>query len=1112
MQTTVKKVRKRDGRVVKFDQEKIASAIFKAAQAMGGSDQGLADKLADKVVALLEEKYDGHSVPTVEEVQDFVEKALIESGHAKTAKAYILYRQKRADIRKAKSLLGVEDDIKLTLNAIKVLEKRYLTKDLDGNVIETPKEMFRRVAKNIAQADANYKADEAQVRKTERDFYSMMTSLEFMPNSPTLMNAGRELQQLSACFVLPIEDDMESIFETLKSTALIHKSGGGTGFSFSRLRQAGARVKSTSGVASGPISFMKVFNMATEVIKQGGTRRGANMAILRVDHPDILDFIVAKERENSLNNFNISVGITEKFMDAVENDAEYDLVDPRTKETVNILSARRVFDLIVTMAWKNGEPGIVFLDRLNKDNPTPEIGEIESTNPCIVGDALVSTEHGLVRMDDVAARFGEGGLGVLTDNRVMGHNLGDLRAAQLGTTTQIISRAFETGEKDTVTLTTRAGYSLTLTTDHKVMTTTGWVKTSDIIPSEHHILLQSSEGSFNKSKKLPFDVQNNYLGANGRVYPLNLPSEWSYELGLALGWLVGDGWLRSGDKNCRVGFTFSKDDKPVMDILKPVLNSWYGKDVRELKRANGVYHLSYHSKFFVDFFEGLGAKASKADDKAVPQSLLTAPREAIVGFLRGLFTADGTVSLDEARSSVYIRLSAKSKPMLKDLQLLLMNLGIFSRLYKRSRPARKVFPYLTVNGKAKIYTTDGMLYELNISRDNIPRFLEKVGFIADKQADKVSTLSQRSFYTQPFEDEVVSVVPSGKKRVYDLTEPVTHSFIANGLVISNCGEQPLLPYESCNLGSINLSKMVAYHNDEAKIDYPKLRKTVRMAVHFLDNVIDMNNYPLPSIADMTRANRKIGLGVMGFADMLIMLKVPYNSDEAVRIGEEVMKFIHDEGVLMSQELARERGPFPNFKKSVFRGETPQRNATVTTIAPTGTISIISGCSSGIEPLFAISYVRRNILDQGDEMIEVNPLFEKVAYEEAFYTDDLMREIAAKGTIHSVETIPEDVRRVFMTAHDITPKDHVKMQAAFQKHTDNAVSKTVNFPSHATTQGVEEVYILAHKLGCKGVTIYRDQSRKEQVLNIAGETRGSRSEPVRSGFAAREKEGCPKCTE
>jgi ribonucleoside-diphosphate reductase alpha chain len=1087
IQTTVRKIKKRDGRIVKFDQGKVANAIFRAAQSIGGKDKELAEKLSDEVVKLLEEKFDGHSTPSVEEVQDFVEKVLIEGGHAQTAKTYILYRQKRADIRKAKSILGVEDDIKLTLNAIKVLEKRYLKKDLDGSVSETPKELFKRVAKNIASADANYGAEEAEVKKTEREFYNSMTSLEFMPNSPTLMNAGRELQQLSACFVLPIDDDMESIFETLKSTALIHKSGGGTGFSFSRLRASGARVKSTSGVASGPISFMKVFNAATEVIKQGGTRRGANMAILRVDHPDILDFIVSKERETALNNFNISVGITEKFMEAVEADGDYELVDPISKKPVNTLNAKRVFDLIVTMAWKNGEPGIVFLDRLNKDNPTPEIGEIESTNPCITGDALVSTEHGLMRMDDVASRFGDGGLGVMTDNRAMAANLGlATDGGDLGITQHIISQAFKTGKRDVLRIETKSGYELEATANHKIMTTMGWVMAGDLMPTEHRVLIQPNEGSFNTSKKLPFDITNHFEGHNGRKYEMNLPDCWSYELGLALGWLVGDGWLRSGDKNCRVGFTFAEEDKPILDILKPTLNSWYGKDIEEIKRDNGVYHLSYHSKFFIEFFKKLGVKPVKADEKEVPDSIFTAPKEAVVGFLQGLFSADATVRDNPKSNSSWVALSSKSKKLEQGVQLLLLNLGIKSAILNRSRkPRDNLFEYTTISGEKKTYSSDGILFELGVFGKGREIFASEIGFLNNKQ-DKLENIRYTRVKHQDFTDEIISVTPVGQKLVYDLTEPTTHSVLANGFLVHQCGEQPLLPYESCNLGSINLSKMVSYHNGQAKIDYPKLRKTVRMAVHFLDNVIDMNNYPLPSIAEKTRSNRKIGLGVMGFADMLIMLGIPYNSEEGVKTAEEVMKFIREEGIIMSRELALPRGPFPNFKKSIFKDEVPLRNATITTIAPTGTISIIAGCSSGAEPLFAISYVRRNILDQGDELIEVNPLFEKVAYDRAFYNDDLMRKIASHGTIHGVEEIPEDVRNVFVTAHDIKPEDHVRMQAAFQKYTDNAVSKTVNFPSNASTWDVEAVYMLAYRLGCKGVTIYRDQSRSEQVLNIAGE--------------------------
>lgn len=708
MSKVVSKIRKRDGRVVKFNKKKIADAIFKAAESIGGSDYQLAEKLSGKVAKRLNEKFDGHTIPGVEEIQDIVERVLMEEGYAGTAKAYILYRQRRKELREAKSMLGVDDDIKLSYNAIKVLERRYLKKDENGKTTETPSQMFRRIAENIAQADGLYPKSKSRVKETEKEFYDMMADLDFMPNSPTLMNAGRELQQLSACFVLPVEDSIESIFEALKDTALIHQSGGGTGFSFSNLRPKNDMVKSTGGVASGPISFMQVFDAATDVVKQGGRRRGANMGILNVDHPDILDFITAKERTNVLTNFNISVGITEEFMKAVEENREYDLINPHNKQAVKRLNARDVFELMVMMSWKSGEPGIIFLDRVNKDNPTPALGRIESTNPC--------------------------------------------------------------------------------------------------------------------------------------------------------------------------------------------------------------------------------------------------------------------------------------------------------------------------------------------------------------------------------------------------------------------GEQPLLPYEACNLGSINLSRMVK----DGKIDYNKLRKTVRSAVHFLDNVIDMSKFPIEKIANMVRKNRKIGLGVMGFADMLIRLRVKYNSEEALKIAGEVMKFIHDEGCKMSEEVAKERGTFPNFEKSVFKkAGLNLRNATITTIAPTGTISIIANCSSGIEPLFAISYIR-NIMDN-TELLEVNPVFEEVAKKEGFYSEELMRQIARKGSIQDIEEIPKNVREIFVTSHDIEPEWHLRMQAVFQKYTDNAVSKTVNFPSHATTKDIEEVFMLAYKLGCKGVTVYRDKSREQQVLNIESVNKGvaesRKPEPseVKQSKSELKKSGkCPEC--
>ncbi|MEM3507586.1 MAG: adenosylcobalamin-dependent ribonucleoside-diphosphate reductase, partial [Candidatus Bathyarchaeia archaeon] len=599
-------VRKRDGSIVDFDKEKIANAIFKAAQAVGGSDRKRAEELADIVVKILEEKFGNGNIPSVEDIQDVVEKVLIEEGHAKTAKAYILYRQKRKEIREAKHyLFDSEFDARLSANAISVLERRYLRKDKDGRIIETPTAMFRRVARSIAIVDMIYDSN-ANVKKTEEEFYKIMTNLEFLPNSPTLMNAGTELGQLSACFVLPVEDSIESIFDAVKYTALIHKSGGGTGFSFSRLRPKNDVVKSTGGIASGPVSFMKVFDSATEVIKQGGRRRGANMAVLRVDHPDIIEFITCKDDETQLTNFNISVAVTNDFMEAVKKNESYELINPRNKQVVKRLPAREVFDLIVKQAWKNGEPGLLFLDRINQDNPTPLLGEIESTNPC--------------------------------------------------------------------------------------------------------------------------------------------------------------------------------------------------------------------------------------------------------------------------------------------------------------------------------------------------------------------------------------------------------------------GEQPLLPYESCNLGSINLSRIV----EDGKINWDRLKELVRISVHFLDNVIDANKYPLKKIEEVTKGNRKIGLGVMGFADMLIKLGIPYDSNEALQLAEKVMNFIQEEAIKKSIELAEIKGSFPNFGGSLWekKGFKAIRNATLTTIAPTGTISIVANCSSGIEPLFAVSFIR-NVME-GVKMLEVNSLFEKIAYEKGFYSEELMMEIAKKGSIKDIKEIPEDVKRVFVT--------------------------------------------------------------------------------------------------
>lgn len=981
--------------------------------------------------------------------------------------------------------------MELSNNGLTVLERRYLTRDENGNIVETPEEMFYRVADFIARADRLYD-ENADVDKTKQEFYDIMANLEFLPNSPTLMNAGKELGQLSACFVLPVEDSMEGIFDAIKNAALIHKSGGGTGFSFSRLRPQGSCVRSTGGVASGPVSFMKVFNAATEAVKQGGTRRGANMGILRVDHPDILEFIECKKDTREITNFNISVGLTEEFMKAVESGDDYELIDPHTKNVTGTLNAREVFKHIVEMAWSTGEPGIIFLDRINKENPICELGEIESTNPCVTGDTYVSTEYGLMRIDEIYNKYKSGGLIIATDDRVPMTQYEVVNGGSVSETIPYmecdgvsfngITKVYNNGKKDVFKLTTKSGYEIKTTYDHRFLTPEGWKELSEIENGDE-VLIQSGEGVFSEHYDLPFRTENIYVDENGRTYELNLPNKWSKELGQTLGWLIGDGWLVDCDKNESVGFVFSKDDLEIFNHLKPFINNMYEKDIKEVERENDVYHLSYHSKYLVKFFKDLGVKPVKPGEKEAPQSIYNAPYEAVVGFLQALFTADGSVRDNPKANSSWVVLSSESKELLKGVQRLLINLGIKSVIVDRSRePEEGAFKHTIISGAKRQYDCDGVLYELGIFGKSCDRFAKTIGFMCKGKQRALESIEFKPFYKEKHYDKVISIDYIGKETVYDLTEPTTHSMICNGIVVHQCGEQPLLPFESCNLGSINLARMIKEGSNGYEVDYDRLGKVVDTSVHFLDNVIDMNRYPLKEIDEMTKKTRKIGLGVMGFADMLFFLGIPYNSQEAVDFADNLMGFIDDRSKEKSMELAERRGVFPAYDLSVYKDKgVKMRNATTTTIAPTGTISIIAGTSSGVEPLFAISFVR-NVMDD-DRLLEIHPYFEKVAKERGFYSQELMERIAEEGSIAHIEGIPEDVRRVFVTAHDISPFWHIKMQAAFQKHVDNAVSKTVNFKNEATKEEVEEVYMLAYKLGCKGVTIYRDGSRQNQVLNI-----------------------------
>src|SRR5438128_3586554 len=541
---------------------------------------------------------------------------------------------------KAIEVVAREPDPKLSENASRVLAKRYLKKNDKGRVIETPKELFARVAWNLAQAERNYGATEAQVEETARRFFRIISNLEFLPNSPTLMNAGLELQQLSACFVLPVDDSLAGIFHTLQEAALIHQSGGGTGFSFSRLRPKNDFVRSTMGVASGPVSFMKVYDAATQQVKQGSKRRGANMGILRVDHPDILDFITCKDRTSEITNFNISVAVTDTFWNAVKAGTKYDLVNPRTKQVVGQLDAREVLDKIAFQAWKNGEPGLFFIDENNRRQPTPNVGDMEATNPCVTGDTLISTELGLIPIAELAERYPDGGISLVTDRRVAAEVITESNGLLLASRDQAEGRtplgplvaAWRTGGKPVWRIATKSGFELSATVDHKVLTTEGWLPVEHLVPGVHKLLIQSGEGKFPNDRTLPFKPSNVHIGGNGKTTVLNLPTEWSRELGLVLGWLVGDGWLRSGDKNCRVGFTFARNDAPMFATLRPILNRWYARNIRGVQRANGVYHLSYHSRLFVDFFALLGVKSVNASAAEVARTLFTASRAAVVGF------------------------------------------------------------------------------------------------------------------------------------------------------------------------------------------------------------------------------------------------------------------------------------------------------------------------------------------------------------------------------------------------------------------------------------------------------------------------------------------------
>ena len=995
--------------------------------------------------------------------------------------------------------------------ALRVLRERYLARE-QGEVRETPEEMCWRVAVAIASAEARFGRSEAAVSEVATAFYDMMVDGYFLPNSPTLMNAGKEnALQYSACYVLPVGDSMEEIFESVKAAAIIQQSGGGTGFAFSRLRPKDDVVHSTGGRASGPVSFLRVFNAATEAVKQGGARRGANMGILRVDHPDVLEFIECK-LDGGITNFNISVAATDAFMNALAEDHEYDLVNPRTGQVAGRLRAREVFDRIVRAAWRSGDPGMIFIDRINRSaaNPTPDLGLIEATNPCLGGEALVATDRGLLRMDRLAQAFSAGGISVKVDQRLLpsrfmvSEGTHDVPLSAYDDGCLPISRAFCSGERDTVTVRTAAGYALTCTPEHRLMTDRGWVRAADLRVGLDRTWIQSDPGTFSADPALPSRPAVEFRGRNGRRYRHPLPDEWSADLGFVLGWLVGDGWLRSSAGSYpRVGFAFGSGDDAALERVAASVDAWHGRPSRVWTRARGVRHVMYPGKFFVAFFESLGVRPVRASDKTVPATLFHAPRPAVVGFLQGLFSADGTVRENPKSNSSWIALTSRSRDLLQGVQLLLLHLGIQSRLLDRSRPPREGrFEYRAKDGRVRSYGSDGRLFELGIFGKSRGLFLREIGFLNDKPR-RLEPVRDAGSYVQKFSDVVAAVEPAGRRPVFDLTEPQSHSLIANGLVVHQCGEQPLLPNDACNLGSVNVARLAVERAGRWEVDWAELERVVRLAVRFLDDVIEVNPYPLPQVDEMVKANRRVGLGVMGWADLLFTLGIAYDSEEALELAERLMGFVSDKAHDQSIRLAEERGPFPHWSRSIYRHGRPRRNATVTTIAPTGTISMIAGCSSGIEPVFALAFEHRVKGPDGERVLPFfSETFERLARAQGFYSEAVMAEVARRGSLAGVPGVPDAAREIFKTAHEIEAVWHVRHQAAFQKYTDNGVSKTINLPERATEADVAAAYRLAWDLGCLGITIFRDGSKGRQVLNMGLRAEGPAPAAAQRGVKPR----------
>jgi len=1129
---------------------------------------------------------------------------------------------------------------RLTGNAYhNILPARYLRKDANGEPVESQEELFDRVARNVALAEAVFEAenhgveitvtpdqikpdhprrdelaaevfgagvtatDDAEatltghnvnkfayetivpslpagvrehVEETAETFREGMESLSFMPNSPTLMNAGDELQQLSACFVDSPDDDITDIHQTAKEAAEVFQSGGGMGYAFWQLRPYGDAVGSTGGIASGPITFMRTFDQMCETIAQGGARRGAQMGVMRVSHPDVIQFIHAKNKdvslahslrlndpddfthtsfadaleeareliddegrvpehlrnavEGHLSNFNISVGVTDDFMQALYNDEEFTFTNPRTDEPhvatpetkelyemfglgeyvevgeVLSIPAAELWDDMIEGAYENGEPGVIYLERVNKQHSfdvekNPD-HRILATNPCVTGDTLISTESGLIEAEDLY----EQGVArdIVVDGRLSEETLKEA------------SSVYKTGQKDVYKLTTEEGYELRLTADHRVMTDDGWIEASELDAGDT-VHIQDRKGSFGQHG----------TAAEGRI----------------LGWMVGDGHLKTGeeravlnfyDEDAEISASFAADVNEV--VREPVGNADYEVGVSEITRDDGYRGVQaieqrIRSTRLYEYAEEAGLVEQKLQ---VPEIVMRGSEEMARGYLRGLFSADGGVQGTQEKGNS-VRLTSTSVELLKDVQQLLLNFGIASKIYEeRHEAGEQELP--DGKGGTAIYERQAD-HDLVVSKDNLRRFREEIGFLLDSKNEALDARIDsydRGPYAERFEATVASIEHDGHETVYDLTEPDTHSFVANGIVVHNCGEQPLEEYEACNLGHINLSTIADFdapdwrvwsdeHSEEydtheaaveaflqEAIDFETFDERIGYGTRFLENVVTMSDFPVEEIEQTVRDMRKIGLGIMGLAQLYIQLGVKYGSEAGNEVARQLMTHINHESKAVSHELAEERGVFNDWAESKYANPTeyrewfehhtgldaddwadgfPIRNHNTTTIAPTGTTSMIGNTTGGCEPIYNVAFYK-NVSDdvQGDEMlVEFDDYFLRTLEANDIDVDAVKREAQEQMAanefdgVEGLSTVPDAIGELFVVTASLSGIEHAAVQCACQEGVDSAISKTCNFPNDANATDMDEVYRYIYDHGGKGVTVYRDGTRSKQVL-------------------------------